>query len=268
MRIISKFHDYYDPVMQYGMDKECVYERNYQEIILENEWFFSRRGPVEMTKERREIEEFGKNFQKNISTTIVDSRFYERKPTQFLGTESYGFILFCGEIHQFVQIALRENMNEFRHYTFSEEDIKKKVSQHDQDVIESYINEESCEFNKSGLFRYRSKYPKLYNSFFQQPTTKQYNELIDFHIKYQSPIILLEYMHNKIKLLINPDLSKYEFYKVFDSFSAFQKIYSFISGVLGNKEKETSDIGDNDLKEMKGFDDWSFKKEPTKKKRR
>jgi hypothetical protein len=34
MRIISKFHDYYDSVMRMGMDKECIYLRDTKEIEI------------------------------------------------------------------------------------------------------------------------------------------------------------------------------------------------------------------------------------------
>ena len=37
MLIISKFHDYYDSAIAYGVDKTCVYERT-TKIIEENKW--------------------------------------------------------------------------------------------------------------------------------------------------------------------------------------------------------------------------------------
>jgi len=66
------------------------------------------------------------------------------------------------------------------------------------------------------------------------------------------------------KFIINPILSQYHFYKVFDSFQAFQEISMFIGGVLGRGEKEIIEVEDKYKIEQHGFDKWSFRKEPRK----
>ena len=58
-----------------------------------------------------------------------------------------------------------------------------------------------------------------------------------------------------------------EFYKVIDAFTAFQEISMFIGGVLGIGEKEIVEIEDKYKIGQHGFDKWSFRKEPSKKKR-
>ena len=45
MLIISKFHDYYDSAIAYGVDKECVYNRK-TEIIDKNKRTHSSAIPV------------------------------------------------------------------------------------------------------------------------------------------------------------------------------------------------------------------------------
>lgn len=67
---------------------------------------------------------------------------------------------------------------------------------------------------------------------------------------------------NNPKFFINPILKEYQFFKLFDSFQAFQEIQMFISGVLGNKEKDIPQIEDKFKIEQHGFDKWSFRKEP------
>jgi hypothetical protein len=71
---------------------------------------------------------------------------------------------------------------------------------------------------------------------------------------------------NNPKFFINPLLKEYQFYKVFDAVQAFQEIQMFLSGVLGNKEKDIVVVADKYKIEQHGFDKWSFRKEPQIKK--
>ena len=65
--------------------------------------------------------------------------------------------------------------------------------------------------------------------------------------------------------MLNPRLKRFEFYKVFDSYGAFQEIHMFLSGVLGNTEKKTVGVSDIHRLEAHGFDrKTSFRKEKQK----
>ena len=64
---------------------------------------------------------------------------------------------------------------------------------------------------------------------------------------------------------LNPHYNDYEFYKVFDSFTAFQEIQMFMGGVLGSGEKEIVEVADKYKIGQHGFDKWSFRREPDKK---
>jgi hypothetical protein len=66
--------------------------------------------------------------------------------------------------------------------------------------------------------------------------------------------------------IVNPILKDYEFYKVVDTFQAFQEISMFIGGVLGRGEKEIVVVEDKYKIAQHGFDKWSFRKEPETKK--
>jgi len=72
---------------------------------------------------------------------------------------------------------------------------------------------------------------------------------------------LVRWYNNKCKFIINPNLSDYQFYKVFDAFQAFQEISMFMGGVLGRGEKEIVEVADKYKIEQHGFDKWSFRKE-------
>lgn len=81
--------------------------------------------------------------------------------------------------------------------------------------------------------------------------------------EYHAPVFLIEKSNKpgrvNIKLTINPSLRQLQFVKHKDPFTAFQEIFMFLSGVLGNKEKSTVQISDKDMLKQKGFDQYSFK---------
>jgi hypothetical protein len=66
--------------------------------------------------------------------------------------------------------------------------------------------------------------------------------------------------------VVNPCLKQYDFYRIFDSFTCFQEIQMYISGVLGNREKDIIEVADKYKIAQHGFDKWSFRKMPENKK--
>ena len=70
---------------------------------------------------------------------------------------------------------------------------------------------------------------------------------------------------NKHRIELNPCLKNYNFFRQRDTFNAYQDISMYISGILGLNDPDIVHISDEDMKSQKGFDDWSFKKLPTKK---
>ena len=67
-----------------------------------------------------------------------------------------------------------------------------------------------------------------------------------------------------IKFFINPNLKNYEFYKIFDTFQAFQEIQMFLGGVLGAGEKNIIEVEDKYKIAGHGFNKWSFRRESKK----
>jgi mRNA-degrading endonuclease HigB of HigAB toxin-antitoxin module len=74
--------------------------------------------------------------------------------------------------------------------------------------------------------------------------------------------IAWKYRHHIIE---NPPLSVLHFYKVKDSFSLYQEVDNFVTGILAQTENQTVEISDKCKLYSKGFDCNSFKKSPTKK---
>ena len=62
----------------------------------------------------------------------------------------------------------------------------------------------------------------------------------------------------------NPPLRDFEFFKVMDAFTIWQEISMFISNSLTKKSPPPAAISDEIMRDMKGFDNHSFKKGPSK----
>lgn len=64
-------------------------------------------------------------------------------------------------------------------------------------------------------------------------------------------------------LIVNPQLSPYSFGKIKDAQTAYQSIEMFLSNIA-HPNKPILPISDRDMRDAKGFDKWSFRKEKTK----
>lgn len=83
-----------------------------------------------------------------------------------------------------------------------------------------------------------------------------------FH-QYKTPLILLGdygltaeqyYTNETFGLIVNPNLSRLQFFKVMDAVTVFQEIYMYLSGVLAGNNPEIPKVSDEDLITAKGFD--------------
>ena len=214
MRIISKFHDYYDSVMRTGVDKECVYVRNEEEIILNEIW----------------------KHTGNLSDIKIESTQNKNYSCQI---EKF-IIGFCGKIYPCIEERIS-----WRDYCYN----------HRQKIIFHYSKE----------FIDEKDYDKYFykGSFFD----KNFNEFESYFEKYKVPVFvtLTDNLYSSgRKLILNPQLKKYEFFKIKDSYTTYQEIYMYLSGVLGVNQKEIINISDKDKIKKKGFDKFSFKKISTK----
>lgn len=87
----------------------------------------------------------------------------------------------------------------------------------------------------------------------------------DINIKLNCAVSMFHIVNNKVKLIINPKLSDFEFFNRLDAFSCYQQIEMFINGVLAPKEKESQPLTDKEKIQQYGFDiKSSFRKEKQK----
>ena len=235
MYIISKFKDYYDGVVgTMGIDKTLVYERKTIEI----------KDNKKMLKEFRGFRNWNnihKNHFLNIGYADTKSKKYENNNFFIVG--------FCGKLYLGWKFE----------YKVKEWNNRKIIEVIKTDIIYGYEN--AKKYLKTNFWR------------------SNLNDDVEYVMKYDpinmfrelgAPIFIYDSDNRSPRksdiMIINPILKEWEFYKVMDSFAAFQEISMFIGGVLGIDEKEIIEIEDKYRIAKHGFDKWSFRREPSKKK--
>lgn len=244
MRIISKFKDYYDGVMSYGQDMSVVLERNTDILSKSNCDFFEKLGF--MHPELRAYE----------SNCRVDGSQYSISPFK---------IAFCGLIYSGIEVSAASNRRAY----------DTEVSFHYD--AESYVNR-LLEIGAAIADDKRRKYMRRlyhYSSCTNAEDIKNYfsrqgeKSKFDFFADASLPLLACysrAWNRGELEIEKNPRLSDVCFYKVVDAFSAYQELSMFTSGVMSKAENNVVVISDDIKKIQKGFDDYSFKKLPSKRK--
>lgn len=233
MYIISKHKDYYDGVVgSVGIDKTIVYDRTLKELTKEEY-------PKEF-QNKRDWQNVNHFHRVSYGNTIKREKCNEYESVE-------GFIIgFCGKLNLGWKLTKRINKFDLsydRHLSTTETFIT-----FDIELVESIIYTEN----------YHGKF----------------NEIVDYIINFNalplfrelnSPIFVFDSIgRNSFQFIVNPILKEYDFFRVVDSFTAFQELQMFIGGVLGTGQKEIIEVEDKYKIEQHGFDKWSFRKEPKK----
>lgn len=239
MLIISKHKDYYDTAIGYGgIDKTIVYKRKEIEII-------------DPERYSNDYNKYLKFFRDNLSDV---HSFPFRYRIGFFNFDIYfHMIIFCGEVYPFFELYYfdQKRQKAYFQYFYSFDKIKKYIKKR------FYKDLKHSKWDKNGV-----NFFKNLKNFYDSSININKLRLFDYHRSVDSPVILYEM--SKKKVVLNPVLSKYNFYKIYDPFQTYQKIEMFLSGVMGTGEKEIIEIDDKSLRDKKGFNDMSFKKEKEK----
>lgn len=229
MLIVSKHRDFYDGVVgTMGIDKTLVYNR--ETIIIEKE------------------KEFPKEFQRQGYTN--HNKFLDFSKPTLINKDKYvecnTFIIgFCGKLY--CGWKLYERVSQFNDFSNADHvDIT-----YNYDYAKEYLKPNYWKTNLNDTVNYINNYNNI--NIFRTLGT---------------PIFVLNLNSRQVKdtFIINPILTEYKFYKIFDSFLAFQEIQMFLGGVLGSGEKEIIEVHDKYKIGKYGFDKWSFRKESSKNK--
>ncbi|AVH85031.1 hypothetical protein RsoM2USA_102 [Ralstonia phage RsoM2USA] len=233
MRIISKFQDYYDSGMAFGQDRSVVFYREEQDIIPVVQ------GYVKTYPAYMHIDS-GDHYQ-----TFNFGPYYD--PDTVLIHKVT--VVFCGRVWNALAVG---------HYKFQ--------IFYDFDSFKEHLTKLGKSFENDSIVRWRAPQHEMHykNWFADQGTTKHRDQLINDRIIIATNYRIDCYGDNQ-KVTTNGSLKEVQFYKVMDSYTAFQEIDMWIGGVLPKDGPPMIEVTDKDKVAKHGFDKHSFRKSPTKK---
>ncbi|MFW6025771.1 MAG: hypothetical protein ACOCRX_05450 [Candidatus Woesearchaeota archaeon] len=252
MRIISKFHDYYDTSLSYGIDDNIIYKR--EKINLDkNDPNFQK-----LFKELKSTSDFN-SLERFIMSRIRINDVFDH----LLNFEGFGNIFFCLKSYPFLEFEISDSVKNYKNvYVYN-------IEQFEKDCVKDLSEKDKKFLHKKSKFSKKSLYDKVIDYFKDNYHDYSNNEiLMSLHLEYETPIIAKfenKYFQSE-KVIINPILKDFDFYRAVDPFTAFQEISNFMGNYIGKKGNETVEIDDNIRAELHGFNKESFRKPPKKKK--
>jgi len=225
MRIISKFHDYYDSVQGYGTD-DILYIRK-----------------TEYIKDVKLYEHF-----KDILKCVVVINASREYNSYDINVPEIGLIVFCAKIYPYMICHINENK---KHVVYSTDEFYKLIDPKDKKALKHFEDKNY----------WRDNTRRWLDEFFSY-SGKDYKECMELHFKYKTPIIRVSnQLTNKHTTKKDPALKNLKFFKVLDTYTCFQELSMFVGGVMGGKCPPMVEISDEVRLAKHGFNKWSFRKQ-------
>jgi hypothetical protein len=237
MRIFSKFHDYYDTSLKFGIDPTIIYERKEEDITE----FISKQPKIEglLNKIKKDI--FDPSYHNFTSFNVFDWYYNYLRSLDIL---SKIVILFCGKVYFCYNILVTEKEKIYPFYP--------KTT---QNII--YTFNDIIKYNKKEI---NNKDTNKIKSLFEKQGMKS-DIAFKLHFELDSPIIMINSGARITTIIKNPNLKNIEFYRMIDPPTAFQELSMFIGGIMGGKSPAMIEVSDKDRIAKHGFDKYSFRKE-------
>ena len=245
MRIVSDFRDYYDCVQSYGQDQSRVWVRN--KDVQERAWPYPTIGRRWYWTSRLGISQFMVGFC---------GRVYPALRLSLGDTEPFVTVFNTHEFDRFVECNFKHR--EFRHYATE--------------------TKNSWKTRKHGIGILRCIVEKFFTLWAHDKDSHS-NLFLDAHcpifvakhtdsFRGKDPFVFHGAANNEPegKDVSWATLREMEFYRLFDTYTAFQEIQMYTDGVLGFSNPHVPVPDDKTLAEVKGFDKHSFRREPRNKK--
>lgn len=228
MLIISDFHDYYDTALAHGIDKTCVYQRRQKKLDL----------PTDR------------------DSRIMLRVFRDRKGEQFCVRP--WVIGFAGAVYPLVTVTKRlGRIEETDQVFYVMADLTRCLDERIPEVRKNHNRYRSFWWNLSDLSLTRFYDPARWHAF------------LPLFERHRVPIFVVRFGQSsrKRKLILNPCLKEFRFMRIKDPYTALQDVHMYLSGVLGGLDRDMAEVDEKDRITQRGFNKWSFRREPTKKRR-
>lgn len=249
MKLIhGKFHDYYDVVEKHGHSSQGnIYLRNPETIVVKYDKNYTKEKGWHYTKENHPL-----------SFLIKDSYNYSTDNYRFKNKSRYSVktfkVLFCGKVYKGLKFANWNNTE--RYYCYDIDSVAELFKQND-DILPQKPNKKQ--------YYYFSLDP---DQILTVESLTNYFKVTDYSDicianKYVIAGLFTSPHTNGTEIVLNCRLQDYEFYRVFDSYSAYQTLAQYVDGMLAYPGNIVTDIPDEYKIESKGFDKkYSFRTRP------
>lgn len=238
MRIISKFHDYYDIGMSQGQDQSLIYHRTPVEGVRKVSAYYDDAVPFE-----------DETHLNTLMLSDANAISFERVVVGFCGRVYLCYIM-GSQVKPYHAPPV-----EITCCCYNATAVKNFIREYSTKAELKIFHEKPHPWRTAGL-----NYANIQRRFEEWNTDKYYDEFI----RLKAPIFVVRRGNygRELKLIVNAKLTPFQFYKMVDPYTAYQEIAMFIGGVLGVGEPFMIEIEDKYKIEAKGFNDQSFKTRP------
>ena len=201
----------------------------------------------------------------DLSLIYLRKQIEEELPFPFPDIYDYGrdisisqrMVGFCGKVYPVLELNLRHDWGEKGTFCFNFADV-------DAFVEANLKKDEIKDYHAKKWYRSWQRRPHkrhLFAKFFAECEEKKnaFESMFEEH-----PIFVA---FPRKHLIYNASLKDCEFFRVFDTYTAFQELSMYL-GSKAQPEKPIPEVSDKIMVGVKGFNKWSFRKEPGQKKKR
>jgi hypothetical protein len=250
MKIYSKFVDFYDFSVTYFSNDNKHYIRKTSEISFTNDFSNPIKCPLEL------------DIQKRLSNIYNSIPHIEVESTNFKWgnrrSSDYFFALgFCGKIYLFIfAYKFSKYVKNNRYFIFNDIEKYKLFRKNNNKAKMSSIrmrrdnNIISDRFNDNKVFT-------LFNDAFHDKPF-----LDNIFISLNTPIFIItnkKHISYAPSVIINPNLKDYLIQKKFNPINTYQEVDMYLSNILTCSENNDINMTDELKRDLKGFDECSFK---------
>lgn len=243
MRIISKFHDYYDAAQADGQDRSLVFLR--EAARYPNCWHAGGT-PAELLV-------FAQYARKHTPGNLSLDR---RGPGKNVRLEiKFALILFAGKLYPLARVDYRSSFyggaTDAPQLCYRREDLVAALAAYDYDLDER-------DKRKAKQGTYAGEDVATTESFFALAGSEALREYALAH-----RLAVLSWNRDGDELQVNPTLADFQLYRHLNAWQAFQEL-SMFWGNLAAPDRVPVTIADKDRIAQHGFDKWSFRRMPSK----
>lgn len=256
MKIVSKFRDFYDSALAFGHDDHTVYVRQTSEYPLKAHW--SPKGwiqpdvpaivkdIVERIKHLTADDIDSSDWDWRHSRSVIMSHFTDKDRTY----DSHRFsVLFCGKHYPGLRVSTSKKTPGIPSTT-------ERVDWfYSADDMIAFMASKGVDAEKEMVRRNTSAADGLRDYFADRQLD------VDWLIEHKVTAVVYEIYGDRV--LINPPLKDYGFFKAVDHYTAFQELDMWISGTLAWPQNMMIELDDKYRVMAHGFDmKYGFRTRP------